>query len=219
MIPVVGKVRKAARDTQCRSNLHQIGVAVHLYANDNKNRFPPGHDYRTDADSGHPGQRITWELFLLPYLGAHMTGNVSVDYQDARRSKITACPGAEIPSRHPSNNIQYSANDYLTSSNYRPQDMTVAAARPSEIIFCIDGVCRIGGDGMSRNTFELDSHAAVLDISTSSPDALIRVNAPDEEWGIAYRHGSDIAQACMVDASVRAFKSGSIKSRNLYPDF
>lgn len=40
IIPTVGKVRLAARQTQCVSNLRQIGMATATYVTDNKGRLP-----------------------------------------------------------------------------------------------------------------------------------------------------------------------------------
>ena len=39
LIPTVGKVRATARNAQCVSRLHDWGVAVRLYANDNKGKY------------------------------------------------------------------------------------------------------------------------------------------------------------------------------------
>lgn len=40
IIPTVGKVRNSARAAQCVSNLRQINNAIHLYAQDNRERLP-----------------------------------------------------------------------------------------------------------------------------------------------------------------------------------
>ena len=42
IIPTVGAVRKTAIKAKCTSNMHQLGVAVNLFRNDNKNRLPDG---------------------------------------------------------------------------------------------------------------------------------------------------------------------------------
>lgn len=42
LIPTVGAVRKRALKSQCASNLHQLGMAVNLYLNDNKQILPNG---------------------------------------------------------------------------------------------------------------------------------------------------------------------------------
>lgn len=42
LIPTVGAVRKRALKSQCSSNLHQLGMAINLYVNDNKQVLPNG---------------------------------------------------------------------------------------------------------------------------------------------------------------------------------
>ncbi|MDR1279411.1 MAG: DUF1559 domain-containing protein [Opitutaceae bacterium] len=204
IIPTVGKVRKTARDTQCRSNLHQIGLAVHLYAQENKDKFPPGNDWRT----WNIDPRITWDKALIPYLVGQMTGNVKVDYADARRSPITACPSA-AHSGWPGDNCQYSTNEYLTSTGDTPA-LLDTVSRPSETVFCTDGVLRV--PGTQAHSIILNSVIGVSD--TATPDQLVTVATPDPLEGIAHRHASDSTQAVMVDASVKSFKRGTLKNRN-----
>ena len=44
LLPVLSKAREHANRTACLSNLHQIGVALVLYANANQGRLPNGND-------------------------------------------------------------------------------------------------------------------------------------------------------------------------------
>ncbi|AHF90267.1 prepilin-type N-terminal cleavage/methylation domain-containing protein [Opitutaceae bacterium TAV1] len=199
IIPTVGKVRKTARDTQCRSNLHQIGVAVTLYAQENNNKFPPGNDWKNPPDGM---TRLVWINALIPYLNSG-----APTYEDKYRSPITSCPSAERPV-NAWDNTQYSANQYLTSDGYTPASLSVIT-RPSETVFAADGVIRansLQAHAVLRNT--------ILGISDTTPDQPIASPSPDPEEGISYRHGTDTTQVVMVDASVRAFKKGTLKSRN-----
>ena len=54
LFPVFGKVRERARQTQCLSNLRQLGLATFQYAQDNDDRYPYGGD-PSDLDT------ISWE--------------------------------------------------------------------------------------------------------------------------------------------------------------
>lgn len=41
LLPALGAAQKAAKNVQCTSNLHQIGIGAMAYAADNKNTLPP----------------------------------------------------------------------------------------------------------------------------------------------------------------------------------
>ncbi|MDR1281692.1 MAG: DUF1559 domain-containing protein [Opitutaceae bacterium] len=62
IIPTVGVVRGKARAAQCASNLRQIGLAMNLYADENKDTFPK-------ANTDDPDNPIPWMLKLAPYVG------------------------------------------------------------------------------------------------------------------------------------------------------
>ena len=54
LLPVLGNARIAAKKTVCTSNLHQVGVAMMIYAADNDERLPV-HVYEISVDNGHAG--------------------------------------------------------------------------------------------------------------------------------------------------------------------
>ncbi len=68
LLPAVQQAREAARRTQCKNNLKQMGLAFHNYA-DTYNSFPPGVVHQT-------GQNITtglfnnygWSMLIAPFL-------------------------------------------------------------------------------------------------------------------------------------------------------
>jgi prepilin-type N-terminal cleavage/methylation domain-containing protein/prepilin-type processing-associated H-X9-DG protein len=60
LLPAVQKVRDAGMRTQCLNNLHQMGVALHLYHDVNK-RFPQGVQYE------YPYYYWSWMAQMMPY--------------------------------------------------------------------------------------------------------------------------------------------------------
>jgi prepilin-type N-terminal cleavage/methylation domain-containing protein/prepilin-type processing-associated H-X9-DG protein len=66
LLPAVQQAREAARRTQCRNNLKQLGLAMHNY-HDAFQTFPIGNIYR---GSGGNGLSSGWSLFayMLPYV-------------------------------------------------------------------------------------------------------------------------------------------------------
>src|SRR6185503_15643077 len=52
LLPALARAKQAAQMTKCRNNLHQIGIGLHLYLDENRETFPP---FDT-AQFNEPGQ-------------------------------------------------------------------------------------------------------------------------------------------------------------------
>ena len=63
LLPAVQQAREAARRTQCKNNLKQIGLALHNY-HDQANVFPPG--YISTGVTANQYQGWGWTVMLLP---------------------------------------------------------------------------------------------------------------------------------------------------------
>ena len=89
LLPAVQKVREAAARAQCQNNLHQIGLALHLY-HDSNQQFPKGarNDKPIQLELGLPAPRITYMIALYPYLEQQNT------YQRWNPNVLDATPDA-----------------------------------------------------------------------------------------------------------------------------
>ncbi len=67
LLPAVQQAREAARRTQCKNNLKQLGIAMHNY-HDVFNRFPMGFSDPVVGNSERISGGWAWSAYLLPYL-------------------------------------------------------------------------------------------------------------------------------------------------------
>ena len=69
LLPVLSKGKEAARATACLSNLHQIGIALQVYVQENKNRMPVMRDVSMDTNSVPTNSLPAIHIVLASQLG------------------------------------------------------------------------------------------------------------------------------------------------------
>src|SRR5262245_28330257 len=80
LLPAVQMAREAARRTQCRNHLKQIGLALHNY-HDTFGLFPPGGIWPQNSNPAWSWDEWNWHktpgafVLILPYLDARAVYN------------------------------------------------------------------------------------------------------------------------------------------------
>ena len=99
LLPAVQQAREAARKTQCKNSLKQIGLALHNY-HDSFRTFPPGRMQPYFGNNAGSGAGQCWtgsvavHTFLLPYLDQANIYN-QIDFEQYRvriPPRTPACP-------------------------------------------------------------------------------------------------------------------------------
>ena len=111
LLPALNKARKNAKAVQCLSNLHQIGLAAQMHANDHAGRVPPAGSIMP-ANTSFLTQTFTcyfagglrpapWVVDLAPYMGLKFTvdsyPSMVTQLQDPTRMRVYTCPSQSTP--------------------------------------------------------------------------------------------------------------------------
>ena len=94
LLPAVQQAREAARRTQCRNNLHQLGLAMHNY-HDVYQVFAPSvwqSDWGYAGDSWTNADKGNYFVRLLPYIDQAPLYN-QIDFNRPAQNPAEACPG------------------------------------------------------------------------------------------------------------------------------
>ena len=105
LLPAVQQAREAARRTQCRNNLKQLGLAMHNYHSAHK-VFPPGGlgstlwnqpTISSTADYNDSVSRAGWTQMILPYIDQAPLYNQMTPYMNGAHGFVHPIdwPGAE----------------------------------------------------------------------------------------------------------------------------
>jgi prepilin-type N-terminal cleavage/methylation domain-containing protein/prepilin-type processing-associated H-X9-DG protein len=107
LLPALQGAKNQAKVAKCIGNLKQIGLGIHLYAEDNRGSLPPTfNELVTD-------QYYYWYKILSPYVGAPL----SHAWTDNTRT-VFACPAHEIPQVYTSYGLRLSYGAVVTGTGF-----------------------------------------------------------------------------------------------------
>ena len=120
LFPVFAKARERARQTVCESNLHQIGLAIQMYQNDNSGVLPP---YFFDASALPATEQADHDL-LLAY---------------AHDPDIYHCPNEPLPPPAPHSGLlrldyHYRVYDLLSYDDTHSLPDAIIKPEPSSVL-------------------------------------------------------------------------------------
>jgi prepilin-type N-terminal cleavage/methylation domain-containing protein/prepilin-type processing-associated H-X9-DG protein len=84
LLPVLSRAKRKARETSCRNNLHQLGIAFTSYCHDNADNFPAPGSKRTYGP--HAEDWIWWQV------GRDVKGSAIVSHLNGFNPSLFRCP-------------------------------------------------------------------------------------------------------------------------------
>jgi len=139
LMPAMRKIKEVARDTSCKSNLKNIGLAVNMYLDDYGRKIP-----NTGSSNGFLWQSASGTP-LQPGVSDAYWGTYFKDY--LKETKIFGCPSLQrVPEgliysysgySDPAKVIQHAAYGLNHHSRARGRN-TNTIKRPDEFIYCTD---------------------------------------------------------------------------------
>jgi prepilin-type N-terminal cleavage/methylation domain-containing protein/prepilin-type processing-associated H-X9-DG protein len=121
LLPALNRAKEAAKAVTCASNLKQIGLAMAMYANDNKQYLPRA---RYDVQAHPAGPWYEWCQAIQNYVATTIKGvsTGSGGMSEEAKQNVFTCPSAKTHRtrfvNYTVNPISYMPNDEVIYRNY-----------------------------------------------------------------------------------------------------
>jgi prepilin-type N-terminal cleavage/methylation domain-containing protein/prepilin-type processing-associated H-X9-DG protein len=215
LLPALSRAKEKARSVDCLSNLKQIGVAIVMYADDQK-FYPPGRQAGVTQ----------WDLCLGAYLGKS-----SDPLTPEARAALFMCPS--VSQKDNGTILNYSANPNVCKEVTAaiPAASASSVKRPTEVMLAADTI-QYAPDGSSHAIFwgVQGSSGEFVYFNNGLPtdaDKPIPIGADKDGLynvtdalgsNFRYRHGERI-NGLMADAHVERIQKGKVRDRHVYTNY
>jgi type II secretory pathway pseudopilin PulG len=192
LLPAMGSVKQKARRAACISNLRQIGIAIHAYADDSGGRIPygPAAPPFTSPASFYPTTGSPTSLLSLRD-GSPVALGLLLDNHLASASKTLFCPGRDQPLDAEAELAKVGHHQAQGSYFYRHAGVTTlfqaASVNPPNLRL----------DNLGTNRLGDSIRALVIDMNILTPPGL-------ESFNVITRtqHRAEMVQVLHADGSV-----------------
>jgi prepilin-type N-terminal cleavage/methylation domain-containing protein/prepilin-type processing-associated H-X9-DG protein len=221
LLPALNKARAAGKKAACISNLHQIGIAINMYASD-FNDYTPFCIGPTVVD-GTAGS-YPWCAFLTPYT-VRIVG---------KSQTIFVCPELPMPlsvAAYPGGERTMAANPVVfggpfISGSYtaglKPHKLT-DIGQPSDVILVADSNQATVNNGSSDAWLQAFpfNKASIVGLGVQPSDLIPNQTNADVPPGagvgrVRYRH-TNSADVLMADGHCESIVYGALKFGNVFP--
>jgi prepilin-type N-terminal cleavage/methylation domain-containing protein/prepilin-type processing-associated H-X9-DG protein len=193
LLPALATAKSKGKQTACLSNLHQVGLALRMYADDNEGSLP---------SAVHAGTNQSWIYTLAPYAG--------------NMDKIRTCPAdSQGEARRDANGTSYIMNEYIVSDLFSPFGGVLESFRK------LDSLKRPAETFLVFPISDLkDPHAGVYEDHTHSrgwsswPTVLADIQ-PDRHrpGGPVADHSQGLANYLFADSHSETIQAAALKRR------
>jgi prepilin-type N-terminal cleavage/methylation domain-containing protein len=217
LLPSLTKARESAKNAKCLSNLHQIAIALQIYANDNKDQVPVG------CSAGTSTQNQWWAGYWMTDGGYGMWGCL-YNAKLMNEPRIYFCPNQNDP-RFAYDDPQN--NPWPTDATWNSLSMRTRIGytfRPS-VVWTFTSTSATPNTDLVRLSIELNKKAMVSDIVGIPGNTVALTNIHKNHLNVLYSdrsaRGVDHAAYDSIQLSLSTQSTSTVATtvRGTYYDY
>jgi prepilin-type N-terminal cleavage/methylation domain-containing protein len=198
LLPALAKAKSSGRRAACVSNLRQVGLAIHAYAQDHEGRIPYGpvappfsHPAEFYPSTGSPTSLLSLRAGGAPVgLGLMLNGEL------ARTPKVLFCPGSDQPVDADAELAKVGSSQAQSSYYYRHGGVTTLFYTPPTEPECT----RLENPGLNRNNQPIRALAIDTQFLCSFSVATYNIKP-------STHHQQQFANTLFMDGRVQSLKN------------